>query len=330
MLSGLCFFKKHIAMLFAMISLLLLAMIQWRVQYQHFNWSFVLLNVWASVSIYLFAEVIRFFKPLKNKALSELIYYLLTFISFALLVRLFCYYSGTDLPLVPHPLIDSYLVKFDEFFHFNVADIATYVSTNLPKVNEFFNYIYYSLAASVIVTLLLMPLINWKSYQRMIFMFFFLISMTYVFCYFFPSVGPAYSYPNAHFSKIVIFIKDAYLQLRHDPSSAAVAASISCPSWHVLGCLLIVTAWWPIKRFGIRYFVTLYAVLLIISVFTTGWHYLADVVGSFIFMAIALFVARKLKLFVPNYDFRVLQLLAEIIKGHYKKKEKYRLINDTL
>ncbi|TNF66648.1 MAG: hypothetical protein EP298_08150 [Gammaproteobacteria bacterium] len=316
----LVFLKKHAVILAGLFAFMLMAMIQWRVQYIKFDWNFVLIFIWSSLSLYTMAQVIIYFKLIRNEELSKLVVNILTFMSISVMVFLFCHYSSADLPLVPYPLVDTYLVKFDAFFHFNVADITDYFRNNLPLVSEFFQYVYMSLEYSAIITLILMPIINWKSYQRLIFMFLFLMALTYIFCYFFPSIGPAYSYPAANFTKQVLAVKNDYLQLRNNPTSHVVSACVSIPSWHVIASLLILSAWWPVKKFGFRYFVTIYSMLLVVSVFITGWHYLADVVASFIFIAIALYVAKKLDMIVPNYDFSMLKPLWNLIKGYKASK----------
>ncbi|TNF66649.1 MAG: hypothetical protein EP298_08155 [Gammaproteobacteria bacterium] len=315
------FVKKHAVILAGLFAFLLMAMIQWKVQYPLFGWGFVIVFIWSSFSLYIIAQIIKYFKPIRQKELSTLTVNILTFISISLIVYLFCRYSSADLPLVPYPLIDAYLVKFDAFFHFNVADITEYFRVNLPLVSEAFQYIYASLKISTIITLILIPIINWKSYQRLTFMFLFLMALTYIFCYFFPSIGPAYSYPDAYFTKNVIAVKNDYLQLRSNPTSHAVSACVSIPSWHVIGSLLILMAWWPVKKFGFRYFVAIYSSLLIISIFITGWHYLADAIASFIFMGIGLYTAKKLDMTVPTYDFSMLMPLWNIIKGYRINKK---------
>ncbi|MCF6775774.1 phosphatase PAP2 family protein [Thiotrichales bacterium 19X7-9] len=327
MQAVLCFAKKHVVILSGVTALLFMFMIQWRVQYVHFDWSSVLVYLWASLTLYFSAMIIDYCGVIRNKDLSRLINNLLLYFSIVILIILLCHSSAVDLPLAPYPLIDTYLAQFDAFFHFNVADITDYTRVNWPLVSDFFQYVYASLEISVTLTLILLPIINQKSYQRLAFMFFFLIILTYIFCYFFPAVGPAYVYPESKFNYDMIALKNAYLKLRSDPTSDSVSSCIACPSWHVLSSLLILSSWWPVKKFGVRYIAVIYAVVLIISVFVTGAHYLADVFGSFIFMGVALYLAKKLDMVVPNYDFSMLKPLWNLVKEYKASKLANKVYN---
>ncbi|MCF6765227.1 phosphatase PAP2 family protein [Thiotrichales bacterium 19S3-7] len=232
------------------------------------------------------------------------------------------------IPLAPHPVIDPYLVKVDSFFHFNIKYIIQ-LSNQFSMVNTLFNDTYLSIEFACILTLGLLPLINWQSYKNLTFMFFNLMTITFIFCYFFPSVGPAYSYHNIKFSNTATDLAASYINLRNNPILSSPSSCISCPSWHVIIALLITISWWPTKKFYIRYFILGYCSLLIFSVFPTGMHYLTDVIASFILVAITYFITYKLFPKVKHYDFVVPLAFLELLLAT-KKTAIYKKLCNTI
>lgn len=307
------FLKNHIIILFGLVTVICMWLIQSKIHYRYFPTNSTIAIVWIALGLYAIGNILKQNPSKKYVNLRQLSVYLCIWGAFILLIRLYSYHAATDLPLVPYPLIDPYLYHFDEAFGFNVADVMLYTKAHFPDVSGFFDYIYLILPSASIFTLVVLPLVNWRSFERVAFLFFMLMAMTLVFCYFFPSIGPVYSYTHIQFPAPVEALKNAYLHLRNNPSLKPVSACVSCPSWHVLGSLLILMGWWPVKRFGIRYFVLAFCSLLVLSVFITGWHYLADAVGSVVFMIIAMFAARKALGAMPCYDFTVSKLVLKLL-----------------
>lgn len=298
--------RKHKVIIAIIFAYLCMMSFQWLVHYKYFPWNSLLIYLIFGLYLYGFAYLIEKFLPqnakLKlhffygNKEINKtinLVYlakYILICVSYVMLIYYLAMHSGLDMPLTPYPVIDDYLVKIDNLFYFNEADIYLFFQVHAKFVYYVFDGIYNQLNFIIALTLICLPFLNRKSFEKISFLFFVLMGMTFIFCYFFPSINPAYYYHDVKFPHLVEQEVRQYLAFKSGESFKAVTGSISCPSWHTLGALLMIIGWWPVKRFKINYIVLTFNLLIIISIFIVGWHYLADAIMSCIFLGVALYL----------------------------------------
>ncbi|MCF6764665.1 phosphatase PAP2 family protein [Thiotrichales bacterium 19S3-7] len=318
------FLKKHSIVLMALVTVLIIFLIQFEVEYARFQWSYYLIRICVGICLYFMGYFIKELPNNRPEAFNQVCYYVFTWFSYATFVNLIGAGGTVDLSLVPFPVIDPYLVKIDHLLGFNVIDIMHYTQTNLPYLHSFLLLVYGTVGNAVSITMIALPLINWKSFERVLFIFYLLFAMTFVFCNFFPSINPAYGYAHTVFPANVTQEAHNYIQFRDYRAINPVIGDVSCPSWHVLIALLAMVGWWPIKRFGIRYLGVIYTILITASVFVTGWHYLVDVLGSFIFIIVGFYAANKLFKEVPDYDFSVLKALIKLIRDYWPDRLKLK------
>jgi hypothetical protein len=106
--------------------------------------------------------------------------------------------------------------------------------------------------------------------------------ITFVCFMLFPAVGPFNSFgflpspDQAHYMQSLTALRSGTL---HSLDFGSVDGLITFPSFHTIWAILIVAACWKTR---IRIPVLILNVLVILSTMTTGWHYLADVVGGIV------------------------------------------------
>lgn len=109
--------------------------------------------------------------------------------------------------------------------------------------------------------------------------------------YFLPTVGPAHYFESPYFSvsEHNTFLK--FFEVHHQlPILSASGGIIAFPSFHVIWALLIILVARPIK--WLFYPLLLLNTLLILSTLLLGWHYLVDVIASFILVFTIAFITR--------------------------------------
>ncbi|MCF6776961.1 phosphatase PAP2 family protein [Thiotrichales bacterium 19X7-9] len=292
------FLKSHINIVIALCVFMMVFINQWVVKYQNFIWLHLILALAFALGVYAFSFLLHWLFDLDNNKRKFSIEFISTkvvgWMPYLILICAIVVYFQKDLPLTPYPRIDAYLHQIDQFFGFNELEVVMYFDHHLAYLLPYIQWVYNQLNNEVMLTIIFLPMFHFKSFERMFRVFFILVGITIIFYYFFPSYGPAYYFTDYRFSHEL----EHQLILEHallvDPTQPPVYGVIAAPSWHVISGLLLIAAWWPVKRFGIRYIVLIFNILLILSIFPLGQHYLADALMSFILVPLVYYLDRKL------------------------------------
>ncbi|MCF6764368.1 phosphatase PAP2 family protein [Thiotrichales bacterium 19S3-7] len=292
------FIKPHINVLIALVVYAMVFINQWVVEDPSFIWWHVALVIILALGFYALSILLKWLFDFKTKKTKYSIEYIATaviaWLPYLILICGIVVYFQMLLPLTPYPRIDPYLHRIDQLFGFDEGGIILDFQNQFSFLSPYFIGIYNQLNTAIILTIALIPIFNWKSFERMFRIFFILIAITIVFYYFLPSYGPVYYFKNIHFNSGIEQMLTSELALEANHSLAPVYGIIACPSWHVLCALLIIFAWWPVKFYGLRYLILVFSILLILSIFPTGEHYLADALCSFILFAIVYSLDKKI------------------------------------
>ncbi len=186
----------------------------------------------------------------------------------------------------PFPLIDHYLVQSDQWFGFDVTAFMAW-AYQYPLLIKVFNFNYFSLEYQMLLTPVLLAVLNksrevnqYAALAAVCFIFWLLVY------YFFPTLAPAGVLHSPYFMDISYDILTRFKEVHQNtPISVWSAGMISFPSGHVMYALLVLIAWRKIKI--VFYPLLVFNIILIIATMALGFHYLTDVLSSFVIVAVA-------------------------------------------
>lgn len=196
----------------------------------------------------------------------------------------------------PFPLLDPYLLAFDESFGFSTTTLLNWSAAH-PAVFKTFLFSY----AFVVLEVILIPvfLVCLKDYQRIQIYFILLLGshLTGIVIYYcFPSIGPFLLIDNPHYLAIFSKITKQYMDIhQYIQPSVQCAGLISFPSLHILWILIMTYILWPYRWIGIPFGIM--NTLAALATLCLGYHYFADIIASLtLFVGIGLPLALYLKI----------------------------------
>ena len=180
----------------------------------------------------------------------------------------------------PFHVIDPMLKAFDNSLGFHTDHILVFMHAH-PTLNHISWKIYNTIVDQFIITLLLIGLLGEnKAYNRLIMHLLIAILLTAPLIFFFPSVDPAFSYKGLLATPVQLANVKFFFQIHHFISikKSIPGGSINFPSFHVIWTLILT---YSLKRRKWLFYPScVYSFFLILTTMTTGWHYLADVLGA--------------------------------------------------
>lgn len=198
----------------------------------------------------------------------------------------------TAIQYTPFPLIDHYLLRFDQLVGFHTLPILAWT-----KHHAWANWIsviaYSGLSLEMLSIPLLLAFFKDKKQLNSLFIYFLLTSLiTFVIYYFLPSTDPSNVIASPYFSA---FQKDTYIKyyemINHLRITTGGGGLISFPSLHVLWAIMMT---YPLRhRKTLFYPLIAFNSLVVLSTITLGWHFLADVLGSFLIASLCIYFAEK-------------------------------------
>jgi membrane-associated phospholipid phosphatase len=187
----------------------------------------------------------------------------------------------------PFPLIDHYLVQWDQWFGFDVTAFMAW-AYQYPLFIKVLNFSYFSWEYQVLLTPVLLAVLN---KPREINQYMALAAICFIFWllvyYFFPTLAPAGILHSPHFLDVSYDIVTRFKEVHQSTPITVWSAGgmVSFPSGHVMYALLVLIAWRKIKI--IFYPLVILNMLLITATMALGFHYLVDVLASFVIVALA-------------------------------------------
>jgi hypothetical protein len=190
-------------------------------------------------------------------------------------------------PATPYAPIDALLKQLDNYVGYHAPTIFLFTQAHpLFKLilETFYSLLFFELYFFVFMLSCLGDRIAVRK-------FLFSMALCYVaaafFYFFFPSLAPAYLYPHTAFTASQKQVVTQFFMLKHHQHLYFHnLAIIAFPSFHAIWALLIL---YYAKHRKILFSVLLPCnVILLFSTLTTGWHYLADIFGAFLFASVAI------------------------------------------
>ncbi len=190
------------------------------------------------------------------------------------------------------PLMDGALSALDSRLNFTTASVVHLVR-RIPVLNALSTICYISLNPFVPAVVLFPPIFGrLADSRRFVLAVVFSAIVTAVAFAFWPAVGP-WTVQDFRPTGAQAAVNVYLLKLK---ASGPVALDmndytiVSFPSYHTVLAILCATVTCSFSR--LRVWGWLFAVAICITTVTTGWHYLADVIGGLILAAISILVAR--------------------------------------
>ena len=179
--------------------------------------------------------------------------------------------------ITPFPLIDKYLHLFDQALHFNTLQLLTFMHHH-----QLLQIISWDIYSSLIFLFFLIPLFlfatnHHQEAQDFLNHLILSVLISGIFYYFFPSTDPATVLHSPYFTKSQRYIITGFNQIHtlfQDTSKAY--PFLSAPSAHTIWALLLAYACRNIIY--LNKIIGLWAILVILTTLTTGWHFLADII----------------------------------------------------
>jgi PAP2 superfamily len=182
------------------------------------------------------------------------------------------------------PLRDTLFLRLDQAIGF--PGVVHWTTTHWPA--QSFSDSSYSLVYVLLPLAMLVPPIggNRKAAEQFVLANTIAVLISFPVFTLYPAIGPwaGYHFPGNETQKAC---QAAILALHGGDRHAAVMGIVCFPSFHVIWAVLSGWSLWSIKPLRI-----LGAVLALLVVVTTGWHYVCDVLPGFLVVAISLACAR--------------------------------------
>lgn len=242
-----------------------------------FNILPVLIFLFISLALLLYVLGSRM---LTKKIVLEL---LLFFLVIALII-----FGATAIQYTPFKPIDNYILAVESKLRINLLGMINWTRQH-PLLQLRLTQTYDLLELEMLICPLYALALKKYDYLHE---YFFLILTTacfgFIFYYFFPTTGPASNLPAAYFSSQQLATGIKFWQIHsHHPPTTALGGLIAMPSFHVIWAWLNVY----LIRFH-RFYCALFAMinlLLTLACVLLGWHYVLDLIGSFIILGVAFY-----------------------------------------
>lgn len=206
---------------------------------------------------------------------------------------------AAGIQVTPFPTIDHWLLAADLSLGFHQSALITAVS-HIHWLQQIFYWAYDMLIPELTLVPFVMAFLLCK---RSVWVFLFSMVTTYLvgtlIYYFFPTAAPASVIHNPHFTYAM---HDTYLKFyeihHHLKVTATDGGLIAFPSFHVIWACLVVYA--TRHKKWLFYPALICNAFLIGSTVCLGWHYLLDVLASFVIAGAGITIAEKLYSYCKN------------------------------
>ena len=223
---------------------------------------------------------------------------MLIFLSLIFLLLSLSNFVINGIIITPFPLIDKYLQLSDKTFNFNILPLLIFIQQH-PYLNIISWNIYLSLIILFFIIPLILFIINHRK-EAFEFLNHLLLSVLIagLFYYFFPSTGPATLLKSPYFTELQKYIFKGFQEIHtFFQTPTRPYPFLSAPSIHTIWALLLAYACRKVKYLNL--FISIWALLVILTTLTTGWHFLTDVILAIgVTGAIILFEKQINKLFI--------------------------------
>ena len=198
-------------------------------------------------------------------------------------------FSANAIQYTPFEPIDRHIIALEQWLHLNGPAYITWLHQH-AILHQHFEYIY----PMINLELLALPVagILLKKYDYLYEYYFLMlisVSLGYAFYYFFPTTGPASMFHLPYFTEEQLATGLKFQQIHHYTQPSTMAGGmIAMPSYHVIWCCL--TAYFARFQPILCAIVVIINTLIILSCVLLGWHYVLDIIGSFITVGLALWI----------------------------------------
>ena len=201
-------------------------------------------------------------------------------------------FSSNAIQYTPFKPIDHHIIALEQWLHLNGPAYMSWIYQQ-GALQQNFEYLYQIIGLELLALPIAAILLKKYSY---LYEYYFLMLVTaflgYVFYYFFPTTGPASMFHLPYFSEeqLATGLKFREIHQYKQPSTMA-GGMIAMPSYHVIWSCLIAycVRFQPI----VCTIVVVMNTLIIASCVLLGWHYLLDIVGSFLTIILALWIKKR-------------------------------------
>lgn len=203
----------------------------------------------------------------------EFLWFLLIYASIFLIT-----YAAQFTPFEP---IDTWLIHGENLMHIDVVSIVTWTQMH-PVFKSLLEWCYGFLNIELFLVVLLMLLLEkWHRLRAYLFMMLLGAFIGFVIYYFFPTTGPASQLNSPFFTKEQYAVALKFIQIHsYQPNVTLAAGMVAFPSFHTICSLLLLYLVFELRKL----FIILLPInsLIITSTILLGWHYLVDILCSFI------------------------------------------------
>lgn len=185
----------------------------------------------------------------------------------------------------PFVIIDYHLAQWDRWLGFDVLQFMAWAQ-QFPALIKVLYFCYYSWQFQIVLAPLLLAVLN-KS--REINHYLISSAICFIICitiyYFFPTIAPAGIMHSAYFTSDQYHLVTRFYEVHQSlPISFYDGGIISFPSGHVIFSLLVLISLRQVK--WVFYPMLVINFFLIMATMALGYHYLVDVLASFIIVAL--------------------------------------------
>ncbi len=196
--------------------------------------------------------------------------------------------------LTPFPSIDQSVIELENYLHFPIESVLTWTN-NHPKFKYLLGLTYDSLTYQMSI----LPLfVIFTCHFSLIREYYFYLLCTaligFSVYYFFPTTAPASILNGALFSSSQIATGLKFQQIhQHIIPTTNDGGLIALPSFHTIWAILCINL---VRDWNILWIIlSVVNFFLIASCVLLGWHYITDIIGSFIVLLISYCFFNKYK-----------------------------------
>ncbi|PHQ81427.1 MAG: hypothetical protein COB66_02350 [Coxiella sp. (in: Bacteria)] len=213
-------------------------------------------------------------------------------IGFTCLTCILLLFAETCAFTTPFSLQNHTFYHFDLFVGFHQKHVMQFVHGH-PWLNDVLNTAYIQLLNVLKIAPFVLAALNDK---KKVYTFFIGLIVSciigFTIYYFLPTTNPSSSFHSSYFMDSQYLNNFQFHAIHtHHSIDLIFAGIIGFPSFHVIWALLIAYVAWDHK--WLRYPAALLAALVLISTLSTGWHYLADILGGIGVTAISIYITNR-------------------------------------
>lgn len=209
-----------------------------------------------------------------------------------IIVSLFTTLFSIVIQYTPLTLQDEVCLKLDELLKFNIITIVNWIH-QFPKLIALLKAAYNSIMGELVLAPIVLALLQQRrQFDILINVCLITTIIGFTFYYFFPTSAPAHILSNAYFTELMYSVSERFYDIQHHiPNDHIMGGIIGLPSFHAIWAIMIV---YSFKNYKILFYILLvWNSLIMASILTLGWHFLVDIIASFILVAFAIRVAEQ-------------------------------------